>query len=306
MAALGTNNIFKDLTGVALNQENAAEALKTSITAAQGFASKAGALAQQRFLNKELDRGIDHIKQAREKGLITDDEARTLTESALRGAIGESRPAAESPTRSASVQRAIERVATSNSGSLRVTRPEGSVEVNTGTAAGRPMLDVAVDPDVVPILQRSSLVCWAAGGAMMEAWRSRQSLTVEQVLDSLGGDWREKYDLNQALTVAELRAFLAALRTVEEGPQSYTPEGLARLLGRVGPLFEVGDDGIQNNQLSHVRIITAVKGDGTPEGTTVTLADPATGTNVVESFTAFDVRHASPDPVALMVGIFHF
>jgi len=197
-------------------------------------------------------------------------------------------------------------VATSNSGSLRVTRPEGSVEVNTGSAAGRPLLDVAVNPAVIPIRQRSSLVCWAAGGAMMEAWRSRQPLTVEQVLDSLGGEWRRKYNLNQALTVAELRAFLAALRMIEEGPQSYTPEGLARLVGQVGPLLEVGDDGIENNQLTHVRIITAVKGDGTPEGTTVSLADPATGADVVESFTAFDTRHAAADPVALLVGIFHF
>jgi hypothetical protein len=140
MTALGSSTIFKDLTGLALNQQNAAEALKTSVTAAQGFASKAGALAQQRFLNQQLDSSIGHIKGARDSGLVSDQDARSLTESALRGAIGEVRPATSSATHSPSVQRAISRVATSNSGSLRVTRPEGTVTVNSGGAAGRPTM----------------------------------------------------------------------------------------------------------------------------------------------------------------------
>ena len=56
----------------------------------------------------------------------------------------------------------------------------------------------------------------------------------------------------------------------------------------------------------HVGIITAVRGDGTPDGTTVTLADAATGTFVTEAFTAFDRRHASRDAVRFGSGIFHF
>jgi hypothetical protein len=306
MTALGSSTIFKDLTGLALNQQNAAEALKTSITAAQGFASKAGALAQQRFLNQQLDSSVGHIKGARDSGLISDQDARSLTESALRGAIGEVRPAASSATHSPSVQRAISRVAASNSGSLRVTRPEGTVTVNSGGAAGRPSLDVTVDPAVVPILQRSSLVCWAAGGAMMSNWKAGQTATVEKVLDDLGGDWRNKYDLNLPLTVAELRAFFTALALTEDGPVSYTPEGLARLVEAVGPVLDIGDDGIENNQIAHVRIVTGVTGDGTSDGTTVLIADPASGKSGTETFRAFDLLHGGADPVALLVGVFHF
>ncbi|MGR6318216.1 papain-like cysteine protease family protein [Micromonospora soli] len=306
MAALGTPNIFKDLTGLALNQQNAAEALKTSITAAQGFASKAGALAQQRFLNQELDRSLGHIKEARDKGLVSADDARALTESVLRGAIGEVRPATPSATRTPSVQRAIDRLATSGSGSLRVTRPEGTVSVKTGTAAGRPALDVAISPAVVPVKQNSSLVCWAAGGTIMSNWKTGQAATVEQMLDGLGGVWRSRYDLNQPLSVVELRAFLAAVGLTEDEPTSYTPEGLARLVENVGPLLDVGDDGIENNQVLHIRILTGVKGDGTPDGTTTSLADPATGTVVTETFHVFDQLHGGADPVASMVGVFHF
>jgi hypothetical protein len=46
--ALGAANVFRNLTGLALNQENAAAAFEASVKTAQSFASKAGALAQQR------------------------------------------------------------------------------------------------------------------------------------------------------------------------------------------------------------------------------------------------------------------
>ncbi|MGH3693622.1 MAG: papain-like cysteine protease family protein [Pseudonocardiaceae bacterium] len=306
MTALGSSTIFKDLTGLTLNQQNSAEALKTSMTAAQGFASKAGALAQQRFLNRDLDRSLGHIKDARDKGLVSGDEASTLTESALRGAIGEVRPVTASATSSASMQRAIDRVATSDSGSLRVIRPEGTVSVTTGSAAGRPLLDVAVQPAVVPLQQKSSLVCWAAGGAMMSNWKVGQSRSVETVLNDLGGAWRSKHDLNQPLGVVELRAFLTAVGLAEDPPLTYTPEGLARLVDAVGPVLEIGDDGIENNQVSHVRVLTGVSGDATPDGTTVSVADPSTGTAMTMTFRVFDQLHGGTDPAALQVGVFHF
>jgi hypothetical protein len=152
--ALGVNNIFKDLTGVALNQQNAASALKASIQAGQAFATNAAALAQQQFLGRELDRSLEHIKSARGSGLISDDQAKQLTESALRGALGEKRPTKESPTKSDAVKRAIERVPTAKQGSLRVTRPEGTVEVNTDNSATRGGIDVKIDGDLALPVQR--------------------------------------------------------------------------------------------------------------------------------------------------------
>jgi hypothetical protein len=304
--ALGVGNIFKDLTGLALNQENAAEALKASIKTAQGFATRAAALAQQRFLNRELDRGLEHIKSARDQGLITKEQAQERTESLLRGAIGEERPQPTSPTKVPAVQRAMERVPTAKRGSLRVTRPEGTVEVKTGLGAGRPAIDVAVDPEVAPVQQPSNMTCWAAGGTMMESWRTQTSMSIESLLDGLGGEWRGIFDRNEGLTANQFRAFMAALRLVEEGPQSYTPEGLARLLANKGPLLEIGDDSIENNLVVHVRVITAVRGDGTPERTTITLADSATGTIKSEAFTEFARRHEATDPVRFGVGLFHF
>ncbi|MEU9918995.1 papain-like cysteine protease family protein [Streptomyces sp. NPDC051001] len=304
--ALGTPNIFRDLTGLVLNQQNAAEGLKTSITAAQGFASRAGALAQQQFMNQELDRSLSHIKQARDKDLITAEEARTLTESALRGAIGEQRPQATSATASPEIKRAMERVTKPGGGTLRVTRPEGSVSVKTGTGVPGLALDVDVDPPVEPMRQPSDLTCWAAGGTMMDNWRAARSASIETVLGGLGGEWLTLFQQDRSLTPTAFRAFMAALGLVEEGAASYTPEGLARLVREVGPLLEIGDDGVENNALVHVRIIVGVHGDGTTEGTTVTLADSATGVLTVEKFTRFDARHGAHEPVVTGLGIFHF
>ena len=233
VSALGTTDVFRDLTGLAMNQANAAGALQSVLGAAQGFASKAGTLAQMRFLNDELDRGLDYIKDARDKGLIGDEQAMGLSEDILRGAIGQPRPAAVSALSMPSMQRFVERVPMSESGHLQVIRPSGTVDITVGGAATA--LDVAVEPPVLPVEQLTDLVCWAAAGTMMEAWRARLTLTVEAVLDGLGGTWRARYDRNEGLSVVDFRAFVAALGLVEDPRQSYTPEGLATLLAQVGP-----------------------------------------------------------------------
>ena len=304
---LGTAGIFKDITGLAMNQANSAQALKTALTTAQGFATRAGALAQQRFMNRELDRSMDRIKAARDKKLITKEEAQTLAESAMRGAIGEVRPKATSATKMPEVEKGIERVTSSSEGgSLRVTRPEGTVEISTGFSVSRPALNVSVDPPVVPIKQQTDSVCWAAAGTMMLSWRKRQLMTVESAMDSLGGDWRTKYDANQAIYIADFRGFLTAVGLFEEGPANYLPNGIARLLGNYGPLLVVSDDMVDNNALVHIRIITSIRGDGSAEGTDVILADSATGTFVTEKFTEFARRLEASEPVNFGAGIYHF
>lgn len=307
MRALGTTGIFKDITGLALNQANSAQALKTAISTAQSFATQAGALAQQQYLNRELDRSVSRIKDARDKQLISSDDAQQLTESAMRGAIGEVRPQVKPATESAEMQRAMERVSSSaRGGALRVTRPEGTVEVRTRQAVSRPSIDVAVDPEIVPVQQPSNLVCWAAAGTMMLSWRNRVSMTIAAAMDSLGGGWRANFDANQPLTLGELQGFARAIGLSEEGPASYTPEGLARLLSAHGPLWVISDDSVESNLIVHARIVTAMRGDGTAAGTIVTMADSASGTVVSEDFTTFARRLESGDPVRFGGGIYHF
>lgn len=306
MKTLGTAGLFRNVTGLALNQANSAQALKTAITTAQSFATQAGALAQQRYMTRELDRSLARIKDARDKKLIKPDEAQRLAESAVRGALGEPRPKGESATKS--VGGVVDRASTaSKGGSFRLTRPEGTVEVKTGDKVAQVRVDVAVDPEVDPIKQKTDNVCWAAAGTMMRNWKQRASETVEATLDAMGGPWRGRYDADTALTAGDLREFTAALGLAEESATTYTVDGLVALLSAHGPLWVITDDVFgPGNRLVHARIVTAVRGDGTPKGTTVVLADSATGGTESEPFEDFARRLEASEAVAFGTGIFHW
>jgi Papain-like cysteine protease AvrRpt2 len=306
LSLLGSKDLFRNLTGLALNQENAAAALKGVMTAAQTFASQGAALAQQRFLSKSLDRNLDLIKKARDAKQVTPEGAQKLTESMFRGALGEKRPESTPVTDSPAVKRAVERVTSSESGEMRITRPGGTVEVKTGNKAAAEGINVSVDPAVDPVKQKSSMTCWAAAGTMMASWKAGASMTPESVLDGLGGSWRAKFDADQGLTTAELRAFADAFGLRQEGPASYTVEGLARLVKQYGPLWVISDDSFDGNKVVHAPIVTAVKGDGSIDGTTVTLVDPIPGAFVTEPFTKFAQRLEAADVVKFGVGIYHW
>ncbi len=309
MQALGTNDIFKNITGLAQNQANAAQAFKSTMKVAQEFASRGAALAQQRFLNRELDRNLDAIKSARDKELTDDDSAQKLTEDLFRRAIGERTTGNKNPSSNPEVKKIIERATTSKKGNVSIHKPDGSVEIETSNDIDTDALDVHIDPPLSPVNQLSNLVCWAAGGAMMRFWQVRTTSTVEDVLDSFGGDWRTKYDNNQGLSPAEFRAFMSNLNVVEEGPQSFTPQGIARLLNS-GPLLTIGDDGIDNNLVVHVRIVTGITGDGSADGTEVIVADSAadsaTGLVAPMTFVQFAKNIESSDSVNTGLGVFHF
>lgn len=303
---LGSKDLFRNLTGLALNQQNAASALQGVMSAAQSFASQGASLAQQKFLSQQVDRNLELIKKARDTKQISDGDAQKLTESMFKGALGERRPESAPVTDSPAVKRSMERVSSSESGQMRITRPGGTVEVKTDNKALVGGVAATVTPPVAPLKQKSSMTCWAAAGTMMASWHEGISMPPETLLDRLGGSWRTKYDADQGLTTAELRGFASALNLAEEGPASYTVEGLARLLDSVGPLWILADDSIEGNLLVHARIVTEVKGDGTADGTTVTLVDPVPGTFVTEPFTRFAQRLESTDAVTFGVGIYHW
>lgn len=306
LSLLGTKDLFRNLTGLALNQENAAAALKSVMSAAQSFASQGAALAQQKHLSGQMDRNLDLIKQARDRKQITPEQAQGMTKSMFEGALGERRPESAPVTDNPAVKRTMERVSASESGEIRITRPGGTVEVKTGNKAVAQGINIDVDPPIDPVLQPSSMTCWAATGTMMKAWQTHTSMTIPTMLDALGGSWRAKFDADQGLSGAEMHAFTKALGLTEEGPASYSVEGLARLLKGSGPLWSITDDDFEANNVVHARIITAMHGDGTIDGTTLTLADPLTGTFTTESFKTFAQRLEAPEPVRAGTGIFHW
>lgn len=194
----------------------------------------------------------------------------------------------------------------SKGGSLRVTRPEGFVEVKTREAASRPSIDVAITPDLMPVKQPTDMTCWAAAGTMMLSWRAQVSMTIQAAMESLGGGWRA-FDAGKGLTLGELQA--GSLQ--RSGSRRRRRPAIQRRVSlgcstRHGPLWIVTDDAVEGNLVVHAQIVTAVRGDGTAANTTITLADSASGTLVTESFEDVARGLEAGDPVSFGAGIYHF
>ena len=85
---LGQSGLFKDITGLEGNQRNALEALKSSLQTAQFFGEKAGNLALQARMNKDIDKTMRAIDSAKQQGLLNDDQAQQLTQGAIQSMIG--------------------------------------------------------------------------------------------------------------------------------------------------------------------------------------------------------------------------
>ena len=304
---IGTPNLFRDLTGLDLNQQAAAQAFSTALDTAQFFGNQAATLAQQQFQNREMDRNLKRIQDARDQHLITDDQARTLTQSALRSAAG-GRNSGPAPTSMPAVQRAIQRASTSPSGEVSVTLPAGSVSVRSGDQATTGPITFDVSPAVPAIAQPSPNTCWAAAGATLMSWHRRlvTPLIVTAAADQLGGGWRSLLDADHPLTVAETVSYTGALGLRSEAPMDYLRRGILRLLQTYGPLLVIGDNAIAGDQLVHARIVTGIRGDGSPDGTAVRYIDPADGGSHDETFTGFSAQIDASDAVATNLGVMHF
>ena len=142
---------------------------------------------------------------------------------------------------------------------------------------------------------------------MLVSWRRHQSIPIETVLDELGTGWRERFDADQPLHPGEVAAFARSVGLTAEAPQSFTPAGIAGLLGRHGPLWVIGDDAVEGNHLTHVRVVTGIHDDTTsPDATSVTLVDPAESAPRTETFGEFRRRLEAGDVVEVGLGIMHF
>ena len=146
-------------------------------------------------------------------------------------------------------------------------------------------------PGIVnPIRQPSSMVCWATVTTIMISWKRQQSLSIDTAVGGIGAIYLNKYKNNQGLTADEKIPFLKAAGFLFEYPESLSIGGWERLLRNNGPIWITTAEGTDANFGIHARIMTAINGDGTANGTTLTIVDPATGTSYNEKFSDFLVK----------------
>jgi uncharacterized protein YycO len=149
-------------------------------------------------------------------------------------------------------------------------------------------------PNEVPaIRQPSSMTCWATVTTMMMSWLDgkRRNATVvlpiEEALARVGQSYVNKFKANKGLATEEKAPFLAAAGFVALNPQSFPVSEWEAMLRTYGPLWVTTDEDASPGFAIHARIMTGISGDGTPEGTQVSIVDPAGGRAYKEKLSTF-------------------
>lgn len=119
----------------------------------------------------------------------------------------------------------------------------------------------------VPLVpQLTNMSCWAAGAAMLVAWRHNVTVDQEEIAHRVGY-WAQ---YQHAGLDAEDTAMFAAWGLTPEPIQSYTASAFADLLEQYGPLWVAA----KTAPGVHVVVVTGISGDGTADGTTLFINDP--------------------------------
>ena len=143
-------------------------------------------------------------------------------------------------------------------------------------------------PGLVPALaQPTGMACWATVYTMLDSWRRQQSVSIESAVGEVGRRWLDIYNADTGLTSADKVDFVAASGLVAEPPMSHSITGWESLLREYGPLWVTGDEAPGAAWAIHARVVTAIRGDGTPEGTRFTIIDPAGGRTYEETMAIF-------------------
>lgn len=100
---------------------------------------------------------------------------------------------------------------------------------------------------------------------MIVGWRDEISINPEEIARGIGY-WSAYH--NNGLPPDDTTMF-ATWGLESKAPTSYTVQGLVDLIAQKGPLWvATAEPG------PHIRVISGIAGDGTPDGTVLTIKDP--------------------------------
>lgn len=141
------------------------------------------------------------------------------------------------------------------------------------------------------IAQPTSMVCWATVHAMMRSWKLQLSLAIRPAAAAVNEKYGVMVDQNLGLPPAEFGPFLDAADMVHEPMINLTIDGWVQLLRRHGLLWVGTLNSIGPGAGLHSRIIEGMSGDGSVDGTTMHIIDPAGGKRYTETFRDFLTKY---------------
>lgn len=151
------------------------------------------------------------------------------------------------------------------------------------------------------IRQPTDMTCWATASTMMLGWKRMICMAIETAMTEADKvrppavaarvSYRTLYDNNRGLPPEEFLDFLRCIG-VTHSPLACYPQAIwLKMLKTHGPLWVGTLAGNTAGSGLHSRIIVAMSGNGSVEGTWMHIADPATGTEYPERFDLFTYKY---------------
>jgi Papain-like cysteine protease AvrRpt2 len=126
----------------------------------------------------------------------------------------------------------------------------------------------------------------------MLSWRRNQSLAIATAMGLVGEPYISLFNRDIGLSTRQKPALLRALGLVAEPSMNYEVAGFVALFNQKAPLWITTDEGNDwADQAIHARIVIGVQGNGSIDGTLLSIIDPATGTNYQETFRSFATKY---------------
>ncbi len=298
---LGQASMFKDITGLDGNIKNAMQNAALSTEAAKHYADVSAELAKtMAVLNNDRAKKIqEQADKAHKDGTISKDQHQQYTQKNLENQLGmgnlgnNNQPAASDATGSATAKPApLAQQALDTLKQLGVGGTLSSSDKDGGSVSlSIPSVDAAHESflldNIYPLKQSASQLCWATAATIMDSWRAQSSLSVESVVMKAGLPYIDWLRSNQALPAMHKPRFIEALDMVAE-PLPPLPQVLLALLKQFGPLWFTtdADSATGAGHFSpHARILMGYKGNESLGSVQLILLDPATGSQVQQSYT---------------------
>jgi hypothetical protein len=122
---------------------------------------------------------------------------------------------------------------------------------------------------------------------MLLSWKNGIPYTEFSAAQAAGNNFVIAFSTDAGLAGPEVAELANALHLTAEAPQNWSPTGYCDLLKAHGPLWIGTAIFYANSSYKHVRVVRGIFGDGTFDGTTMMIVDPAGGRDYQESVTDF-------------------
>lgn len=287
---LGSSDVFRDVTGLDANQQNAIRTYLSNQENARAFGEMAKELAMQGHNSRNSKTIMDGIQAARGSNTISQEEADRLTKEHLQqqidgGAGRRTQAEAEQQGAATPLTRAVVEAAAGGR-DVTASRQTGSTSEAVSIRGGGEATVLAEATGVPAMRQPKPMDCWATAAAMLVSWWKGASIGPEQAVTAAGQRYRQMFLGNAGLPAEDKDDFLLRSRMTAEPAASYRLEQYVDWLRTYGPLWVTVDASPGQRFSPHARVLVGIarRGDGQVE---MTFLDPATGGQMTQTFEQF-------------------